>query len=250
MEKENLYNQILEEAKNDDNIIGLFLKGSRGKGFENGKSDYDIKIIVKDEVAEEYKTKYSNIDNPDIDLSVQSLSEFREYAEWGTDFAWDRYDFARVKAIIDKTGEIQNLIDSKGTIPEDEWKKFTGERIDDYLNGVFRSVKCIRSGNLLGAHIESASSIPNLIITLFALHKRLAPFYGYLPKELEVAPLEKLPISNKELLDKISKVLKNADLETQQELLKMVEELAIKEGFGKVFDSWKGKDKWAMEFHP
>ncbi len=250
MDKENLYNQILEEAKTDDNIIGLFLKGSRGKGFQNENSDYDIKIIVKDEVADEYKTKYSKLKNIGIDLSVQSLSEFRMYAEWGTDFAWDRYDFARVKAIVDKTGEIQTLIDSKGTIPESEWKKFTSERIDDYINGVFRSVKCFRNKNIIGAHIESASSVTNLIIVLFALHKRLAPFYGYLEKELNVAPLDKLPISSAELLDKISIVLKTADLETQQELLKMVEELARKEGFGEVFDSWEGKDKWAMEYRP
>lgn len=248
MEKEKLYNQILEEAKEDQNVIGFFLGGSRGKGFQNEESDYDIKIIVKDEAAE-YRTKYSIFNNPDIDLMIWSLAEFRNYAEWGSEFAWDRYDFARVKAIIDKTGEIQPLIDSKGVIPEKEWKQFTSNRIDDYINGVFRSIKCIRNHNFIGAHLESASSVPNLLIVIFALHKRLlAPFFGYLPKELQVAPLEKLPIGSEELLAKISLILEKFDLQAQQELLKMVEQLARREGFNNVFDGWKGKDKWVMDF--
>ena len=55
------FNQLLERAKADNNIVGLFLVGSRGKGFENEHSDYDIKIITNDEVAEAYNKEFVNL---------------------------------------------------------------------------------------------------------------------------------------------------------------------------------------------
>jgi len=52
------FNQLLERAKADNNIVGLFLVGSRGKGFENEHSDYDVKIITNDEITEAYKKNW------------------------------------------------------------------------------------------------------------------------------------------------------------------------------------------------
>ena len=42
-----IFEELLNEAKNDENITGFFLGGSRGKGYENDLSDYDLQMIVK-----------------------------------------------------------------------------------------------------------------------------------------------------------------------------------------------------------
>lgn len=101
--------QLLEEAKTNPNIIGFFLGGSRGKGFQNEQSDYDPHMIVKNEVVKTYHEKYESMVLEEIDLVVMSLSEFRDYALWGNPEAGDRYDFTHVKALVDKTGEVQKL---------------------------------------------------------------------------------------------------------------------------------------------
>lgn len=240
--------QLLEEAKTNPDIIGFFLGGSRGKGFENEQSDYDPRMIVKKEVAKTYHEKYESMVLEEIDLVVMSLSEFRDYALWGTPEAGYRYDFTHVKALVDKTGEVQKLIDDKGSIPDDNRNDFIAQTLDAYINGVYRSVKCFRNQNETGARLEASTSIPYLLDLVFALHNRPKPFYGYLERELKAYPLEKLPWSGEEFLEKLLTILSNADPETQQEILKTVEKLFRKEGFGRVFDNWEGKDKWTMTY--
>lgn len=245
---EEQFAQLLEEAKTNPDIIGFFLGGSRGKGFENEQSDYDPRMIVKNEVAKTYHEKYESMVLEEINLVVMSLSEFRDYALWGTPEAGDRYDFTHVKALVDKTGEVQKLIDDKGSIPDDNRNDFIAQTLDAYINGVYRSVKCFRNHNETGARLEASTSIPYLLDLVFALHNRPKPFYGYLERELKAYPLEKLPWSGEEFLEKLLTILSNADSETQQEILKTVEKLFRKEGFGRVFDNWEGKDKWTMTY--
>jgi len=244
------FNQLLDRAKTDENIIGLFLVGSRGKGFDNEHSDYDIKIITNDEVAETYNKEFAVLKSEDIDLVVMSLSELKSYAEWNTPFAWDRYTFSHVKTLIDKTGEIQKMIDQKGLIPEKERHDFIANALDGYINQVFRSIKCFRNQNTFGARLEASVSIPCLLDLVFALHGRPKPFFGYLEKELNLYPLEKLPWKADEFIQKILLILSSADLATQQEMLKTIEIWLRKEGFKKVFDDWEGKDKWTMNYRP
>lgn len=243
------FNQLLERAKTDDNIIGLFLVGSRGKGFENEHSDYDVKIITNDEVVETYKKELVSLKSEDTDLAVMSLSDLKSYAEWNSPLAWDRYTFSHVKALIDKTDEIQKIIDQKGLIPEQGRRDFICESLDGYINHVFRSIKCFRNQNITGARIEASASIPYLLDVVFALENRPKPFYGYLEKELDLYPLKKMPWENAEFIQKVLLIISSADLATQQEMLKIIEVLLRKEGFGKVFDDYEGKDKWAMNYY-
>lgn len=243
-----IFEELLSEAKTDENIIGFFLGGSRGKGYENDLSDYDLHMIVKDEVAEEYKKKYDR-EMPEIDLSVSSLSEFSEYAQWKSDTHWDRYDFTHVQALVDKTGgEVQKLIDEKGSIPKEKRDEFINGSIDAYMNGFFRSVKSYRKLDVAGVRLEAAASIPYLLNALFALHGRATPFANYLSRELKRRPLEKFPWSSEKLLSALLKILEDGDLKTQQDLAKIVESTFRKEDYKKVFDDWEGKDKWAMNF--
>lgn len=245
-----LFKQVLEEVKNDENFLGCVLVGSRGKGFENEHSDYDAVLIVKDGIQEHYKQKYEKLGNPEVELKVMSLDEYREHAAWGSAMEWDRYDYAHVKILVDKTNQLESISQQKGNIPEEARHDFVSRSLDAYINHVFRSVKCHRSNNLVGARLEAAASIPFLLDVVFGFEGRVKPFLGYIEKELTTYPLVKMPWDADTFIQSILRILETADLQTQQQLLKDVEQVARKEGFGKVFDEWEGKDQWTMTFSP
>lgn len=105
------FKTLYEKAQKDPNILGFFLGGSRGKGFQTKYSDYDVYIIVNDDVVMEYKVKYPKHKFEGLDLIIFSYSEFKNYASWGSSEVWDRYTFSHVKAKIDKNGKIQEILD-------------------------------------------------------------------------------------------------------------------------------------------
>ncbi len=242
MQADREFKKIQEEAQLDPNIQGFFLSGSRGKGFGKPYSDYDVYIIVKDQVVEGYKAKYPRDLYENMDLMVFSVTEFRGLAAWGSPEWFGRYSFTHVKAIIDKTGEIQEILNEKARIPEPHRDEFIKGMLDGYINFMYRSLKCIRDGDLLAARLEAAYSIPLFFDVIFAIHEgRLRPYYKYLRWELEQFPLVKLPLDANEIIAKIRRILDDADLETQQEILKIMEKVLRKEGYGEIFDSW-GED--------
>ncbi len=236
---EEIYKGLLEEAKNDPNIIGFFLGGSRGKGVFTKYSDYDILYITSDEKIEEYRAKYPRYKYPNMELMKLSISQFRNEAAWGSPGQWGRYDFAWITAAVDKTGEIQRLIDEKGRIPPEHVKEFVERQLDTYINQFYRSLKCFRDSLVLGARLEVNVGVECLLNVLFALHSgRLKPFYKYLAWELEAHPLQKVPYTPGELMGKIARILDDADVETQCEMFLMVEKLCRDEGFGCYIDQW------------
>jgi len=241
------FNSIVNEAENDSNVLGMILIGSRGKGFENEHSDYDAIIILKNEASEETKQKYKNKKSVAIDLNVYSLTDFKKYAAWDSSEAWDRYTFAHVKILINKTEDLEKIIKDKSYIPEDKQKQFIEWWIDGYINGVFRSIKALRNKNELGAHLEATNSILDLLTLVFGINGRHRPFLGYTEKELINYPLEKLPWEVNDFIKMISLVLKTSDLKTQQTILKDTEDWCRELGYGHVIDAWEGKDKWAID---
>jgi hypothetical protein len=242
------FDTILNHANSDPAILGLILAGSRGKGFENEHSDYDAILIVADGAANALRRKYAG--TVGVDLMILTSAQFDAYAAWDSPMAWDRYNFAHVKLLVDKTGTLAARIAAKGIIPKDKRKGVIDTRIDAYVNGVYRSVKCVRNGYALGAHLEASNAMLDLIALVFALNGRHAPFYGYLEKELAAYPLEQMPLPAPEFLAHLRRVLESADLKAQQSLLAATEKLCRERGHGGVFDSWDGKDKWAMTYLP
>mgnify|MGYP001574003154 CR=1 FL=1 len=240
---ERKFERLSTEARDDPNILAFFLTGSRGKGRSTPHSDWDIRIIVKDKVLVRYQRKYDTLEDKDFDIGVFSLGQLKAYAEWGSGEEWDRYDFTHVKVIIDKTnGEIQAIVDEKGKIPNPQIKEFVSREISAYINAVFRSVKCFRDGEDMGAHLEAALSIQHLINILFALHEgRIRPYYKYWEWELKHHPLEKIPLSARELKNDVKRILRNGDLQTQQKIFLVVEILIKKEGYQYTLDEWDKK---------
>lgn len=244
------FQALLREAEGDEHVVGFFLGGSRGKGYHHPQSDYDVTIVVADDVADEYARRLGTVHAPGMDVSVRSLSDFRDYAEWLGEAHWDRYDFTHVRALVDRTGEIQKLIDEKGSVPAAERDAFIQGQLDGYLNAFFRSVKCVARADAVGMRLEAAASLPHVLNALFALHGRGTPFPGYLVQELARMPLDKWPWPTDTLLECLLTILGRGDLRVQQELARTVERVFRGAGYDRVFDDWAGKDRWAMQFQP
>ncbi|KAJ4458439.1 hypothetical protein PAPYR_5830 [Paratrimastix pyriformis] len=243
------FQSFLRFCEGNPGILGLILVGSRGKGWDSAvasSSDFDCHVITSDEAVEEitqfFESRQHSPEMAAIDVSVRSLSQFQEYAVWGSLDSWDRYDFLHCQLLIDKSdGVLRKLIAEKGTLPAHEQHSFICSRLRAYVNAVYHSVKCFMKGNVVGARLEAANSIFPLLDVLFALHSRPVPFLSFLEKELSTYPLEKLPWVPADFLARLLRILSTADLATQQTTLGAVETLFRREGYADLLAEFKGR---------
>jgi hypothetical protein len=244
-----MFQRILEDARTDPQVLGLFVGGSRAKGFDHKSSDYDICLIIADGAPQAAHERYLALNSAEIDLWIYPFSQFRDESAWDGPEFWDRYSYDHVSTLIDKCdGQIQALIDQRGRIPTEQRDAWLRGRLGGYINSVYRSLKCLRKGNQLGARLEATESITYLLDVLFGYEMRHRPFHGYLERELQKYPLASLPISADELLAKIDLISSSADRAAQQELLAMVDNLLRPAGFGDVFDDWGDNYPWMRSF--
>jgi hypothetical protein len=239
MSADEAYAELRAFAKRDPNVIGLFLGGSRGKGIASAHSDYDVYLIVGKKVGE-YRRKFPLRHGDDPEIIVLSLAELRRHAAVGTESEWNRYNFAHVTVEFDKTGgEIQELVDEKGSLPADAARSIAAEALDGYINQYYRAAKARRDGNELAVRLDAAESVPWVLTLLFALHERVRPFNKYLRWELEQHPLPGPEWSAARLLPLLGAVIAG-DPAAQRTLFRDVEQLARERGHGDVLDAWGG----------
>ena len=233
------FDQLRALALDDPNVLAFWLGGSRGKGLATERSDHDCLMIVADAALSAYRERFQQVGRGDIDCTVMTLDEFRANGEWGGPQAWDRYSFAHVRVDIDKTGEVQALIDAKACVPADACANFIDASLDHYVNQVYRALKNARDGRAIAARLEAAEQIPPLLDALFALHGgRLRPYHKYLEWELETHPLERLPWPPEVFLGKLAAILERADPDLQREIFGTIEPLFRAAGHDAVLDAW------------
>ena len=239
------YQKLLSYAKISPYVLGLVLTGSRGKGKITAHSDYDVFIIIKDKTPKKIRGEISGFRKLDFDSSVMDLTTFKKYAAWGGSYAWDRYNFTRLKAPLDKTGQVQKIVTEKGSIPVKYRKQLIKDGLDHYINQVYRSIKTHRDGDFLASRLEGNESIQPMLNAVFALHGRLKPYYKYLKWELKLEPLKKLPISQKRFINMIGKIAKTGNLKTQKQLLKILASMFLKNGYR---HGWEWKFNWLINY--
>ena len=251
------FQRLVREAQEDPQIIGVVLTGSRGKGFGSDASDFDVIVVVQPEALQAYRAKFSDAQSwGGFDSWVTSLPELTPVAsEWSEPLAWEilcneRYSFADVSVLLDRSGEVQRLLDEKGFIPEERRIPILFRALGAYTNSLYRSLKCLRNGNGLGARLEAADAIGHALTAIFALEGRHRPYYGYLARELEARPLAKFPLPTDELLAMLSTILESADAGTQQRLLGIIDALGRQAGCGEAFDDWESDYLWMQQYRP
>jgi predicted nucleotidyltransferase len=230
---------MLDLARRDDNILAFWLGGSRGKGRATVHSDYDVALVVREAALAEYRARHARVSQGPVDCVVFDMPGLEAYAAWGAPSAWDRYSFAHVTALVDKTGEVQALIDAKASVPAAQAPAFIAARLDHAVNQIYRSAKCLRDGDPLASRLEAAEGVQPLLDVAFALHgDRLRPFPKYLAWELDHWPLERLPWPSAEFLGLMGAVVELGSVGAQQTLLRGLEPLLRGDGYGRVIDAW------------
>jgi hypothetical protein len=208
------YEALLQRAKDDPAILAFWLGGSRGMGRPTEFSDYDVGIIVGEEAYRAFCQElglhgpFQADWRPGVDLAVRTFPMFEAFAAWGSAEAPFRYAFAHLKALVDKTGRAQPLIDGKGCVPHDAVAGFIEDSLDYLINQLYRALKCLRDGDAPASRLEAAEAVKPFLDAVFALHGgRLRPYYKYLAWELETYPLDRLALGPQDILGRLTDVL-------------------------------------------
>jgi hypothetical protein len=234
---EQVFGQIREASRQNEDILGFVLTGSRGKGFENEWSDYDFAIFVTDESLEKYQHEYRVLP-PGGRLYIFTLDSFKARAAWGGTRQWERYTWAHLTVENDRSGgEIKKLLDEKARVPADHAEAHIRHSLRWFLNQVHHAIKNHRAGNAVGHRLEAVEAIRPFLSAVFCAHdRRLVPYYKYLQWELETFPLTQLSLSAGELLACFIRIMEKGDVPALQTLLKEAKWLFSAEEFAFLFE--------------
>ncbi len=238
------YDTVLELAQRDDGVLGLVLGGSHGKGvFVRPESDHDLYLVVRD--PDTYRRRFRTRRGDPVEVLVFSLEEFRAHAAVGSASEWNRYSFAHVEPVVDKTGgELARIVEEKGRLPRDDARRIAAEALDGYVNLYYRSAKNVYAGLVLASRLDASESVPWLLTALFALDGRVRPYNKYLEWELDHYPLPGEAWSGERLLPMLQRIVATGELGEQQRLFRDVEQLARERGQGSVIDGWEPDVAW------
>jgi len=210
------FDALLEQSRADERVVGLFLGGSRGKGANvTPESDWDVRIVADGDADGLGTPRGSH-----VEVAVMSLERFRDYPEW------DRYTLSHTNALIDRTGEIQEIIEAKGRLSREEAERIPPLALDAYMNSLYRGLKRPAGP---GGRLHEAESIGYLLTCLFALEGRVRPFHDYLEWELANYPLEGWDSAG------LLRLLEG----DQRDLFQKVELHVRERGLGEVVDGWE-----------
>ena len=240
MDAERRYADLVETARHDDDVVGLVLTGSRATGFDvTDASDWDVRLVVRDEVRDEYRARLGTPHGSAVEVVVLTLDMLAAVGELGSPSAWDRPSYVHAQVVVDTDGRVGAVVDSLRTLPPEAARALAAERLDDYVNSYHRSAKSHRLGHESEAHLDASESIPPLLDTLFALNGRVRPFNKLLRFELEQRPLDGDAWAADTLLPRLLEIVATGDLAEQQGLFRDVEKLARAHGLGDVIEGWE-----------
>jgi len=159
---------LLEEARQDENVIGVVVHGSRGRGLHvHEGSDWDVLVVVREKTG-----RYDSRRGDELEaFEVQSLADLPRWMlpalTWRT-------------PALDKTGAVAAQLAEVTKVDP----ATAAEPLDGYVNQYYRSVKNARVGLELAALLDAQESIPYYLEFLFAVHGRIRPYNKWLEWEL------------------------------------------------------------------
>ncbi|GAB3023098.1 hypothetical protein GCM10011376_39030 [Nocardioides flavus (ex Wang et al. 2016)] len=176
-------------AAHGNDLLGLVLSGSAGRGMATERSDLDVMVVLTDAAAADRSTVKSN----EVDEIVDSWSELTTVPPFGTEHWWYRWSYAWAPVLLDRTnGELAAAVRRQATLPPEEADAVLvdHDRLDGWLNFAYRALKNDRDGRALEARLDAAESVPWLLDVVFAMAGRVRPYNKYLPWELREHPLD------------------------------------------------------------
>jgi nucleotidyltransferase-like protein len=224
--------ELLEVAREREDVVGLYVFGSRGRDFMvDERSDWDVCVVLRDDdVRRTFDTEFPYAHGSRVEIVKATLDELRnENSEHG------RYAGAHARVEIDKTdGELTEVVAALESLPLGTRDSAVREALDGYINQAYRSLR-------YGTRLDAAESIPYALRTIFALEDRVRPYNKYLEWELRHHPLSDWTADD--LLPLLGRLL-TGEPAAQHALFNRIEPLARREGFGDVVDGWEPDVEW------
>jgi Polymerase beta, Nucleotidyltransferase len=226
------FEDLLEVARSRENVVGVYVFGSRGRNFMvDERSDWDVAVVLAGrEAQEEFDRKFPYAHGARVEIVTTTLEEMREDAS-----EHSRYAAAHAQVVLDKTaGELTRLVGEQESLPSGCRDSVVREALDGYINQTYRSLR-------YGTRLDAVEAVPHALRTIFALADRVRPYNKYLEWELRHHPLEGWDADD--LLPLLDRVL-TGDTDSQHELFTLIEAPARREGFGDVVDGWEPDVDW------
>jgi hypothetical protein len=241
---------LIAEASADPDVIGLVLTGSRAIGAIGPDSDYDVVFVVTDEAMARYSATQAMPARGTTVTPPVSTKDMWNEAPSTLHFDIVHPDmrptWAEARILYDPTGETERIFVPFRRMTAEQARTTVAARYDDYLNGFFRSLKCWRRGNELGARMEAAQTADILVNLLFALECRWRPYSSRLIFHLH--HLAGQGWGEGELQIFLLDLITTGDPTRQQILMRRVAPLLHERGFGPVYDAWEGQIDQALEW--
>jgi len=226
------FDDLLEAARSREDVVGLYVFGSRGRDFMvDERSDWDVCVVLADpEARERFDREFPYAHGARVEIVSTTLDGIRnESSEHG------RYAAAHADVVLDKTGgELTRVVAGQESLPSGTRDAVVREALDGYINQTYRSLR-------YGTRLDAVEAIPYALRTIFALENRVRPYNKYLEWELRHHPLEGWTADD--LLPLLDRVL-TGERKAQHELFELIEEPARREGFGDVVDGWEPDLDW------
>jgi predicted nucleotidyltransferase len=226
------YEELLEVARARDEIVGMYVFGSRGRDFMvDERSDWDVCVVLAGPTArDEFAREFPFGHGARVEVVTATLDDLRG----NTSEHW-RYAAAHAKVVLDKTeGELTRVVAEQELLPGGSRDAVVHEALDGYINQTYRSLR-------YGTRLDAVEAIPYALRTIFALENRVRPYNKYLEWELRHHPVEGW--TGDELLPLLDRVL-TGEADAQRELFRLIEEPTRREGFGDVIDGWEPDVAW------
>ena len=226
------FEELLEVARAREEIVGLYVFGSRGRDFMvDERSDWDVCVVLADrEARESFDREFPYAHGARVEIVSATLAELR-----GNESEHGRYAAAHADVVLDKTdGELTRVVAEQESLPAGSRDTIVREALDGYVNQTYRSLR-------YGTRLDAVEAISHALRTIFALAGRVRPYNKYLDWELRHHPLGDW--APDELLPLLDRVL-TGEPEAQHELFRRIEDPARREGFGDVIDSWEPDVEW------
>jgi len=244
--RDSQFQSLLADAQEDPDVLGVFVFGSRSReGFVDERSDYDVGVVVadRDGALAGFDERWPYAHGAGVEIASSTLSELRKHGEYGSPTEWARYQYSHAALLIDKSGEVENVLRGKERVPEGVRAEVVEDALGGYVNSTYRSLRNRMIGVEQGARLDAAESLPHALTAIFAMEARVRPFNKYLEWELRLHPLVDRAWAADTLLPRLGAVLAG-EPDEQHALFRDVERVAREHQFGSAIDEWKPDLEW------
>lgn len=210
---------LLAEAREDENVIGVVVHGSRGRDLHvHDGSDWDVIVVVRERTG-----RYDSAERGG-ELEASEVTNLADLPKWMLPaVTWTTPALDKTGAVAAQLAEVTRVDPATAAEP-----------LDGYVNSYYRSAKNARAGLELAALLDAQESIPYYLDFVFAVHGRVRPYNKWLAWELEHHPL---PVEVE--LDRLERIARTGGLAAQQALFRETEALARDLGHGATIDGWE-----------